>query len=276
MSRQDFIRDYELSVRVGEVDVIIKPPMRVEFSAVKSISGQLNKILLAVYNLEPSKRLELYKDVEDVKVMPLLLFVGYQGRMELIFRGTIGWCASDCEGADIVTRIRCFDGGSDFVSSFICKTVTANDVAIDSVLEALPLVGKGKISERQQTIRPRVLVGSPSRVLDSLVETTERWYVDNERLYILKDNEVVGEYIPLVSAATGLISAPTRAVKRVTFKTLINPSVSIGKRARVESVLAPHLNGVYKVEDITYSGDNYGSTWFQECTGRLIEGAKVL
>jgi len=28
-------------------------------------------------------------------------------------------------------------------------------------------------------------------------------------------------------------------------------------------VTAPHLNGVYRLETITYKGDNYGSTWGQ-------------
>lgn len=269
MTTTRFTRDYELSITVGDSDAIIKPPIRIDFSVNKSISGQLNKMNLNIYNLSPSKRNSIVKDVEDTDVIPLSLFAGYQGRLEMIFRGTISKCSNRRNGADIVTSISCFDGGSDFFDTFICKTVTKNEVAIDSILENMPRITKGKITKRPVLTRPKVLVGSPSDLLDNMTDPDEHWYVENEKLYVLKDNDVVGIYIPEVSTRTGLIGSPTRETKRVTFKAMLDPSVRIGSRVSLKSTLAPHLNGIYKIEDVNYNGDNYGDEWSQTCTCQL-------
>jgi len=128
----------------------------------------------------------------------------------MIFRGTISKCSNGRSGADIITRISCFDGGSDFFDTFICKTVTKNEVAVDAILADMPRITKGKISTRPVLTRPKVLVGSPAKILDNMTDEEEHWFVENEKLYMLKDGEVVGTYIPEVSAKTGLISSPTR------------------------------------------------------------------
>ena len=269
MTKTRFTRDYEISIAIGESETIIKPPIRVDFDINKSISGQLNKMNLNIYNLSPSKRLSIVKDVEDTDVIPLSVFAGYQGRLEMIFRGTISKCSNGRSGADIVTRISCFDGGSDFFDTFICKTVTKNEVAVDAILADMPRITKGKISTRPVLTRPKILVGSPAKILDNMLDEEEHWYVENEKLYMLKDGEVVGVYVPEVSAQTGLINSPTREKKRVTFKMMIDPSVKIGSRASLKSIIAPHLNGIYKIEDINYSGDNYGDEWSQTCTCQL-------
>ena len=271
-----FNRDYELSIQVGTSDAIVKPPIRIDFNVMKSISGQLNKMTLNVYNLAPSKRLSIVKDIEQVKVIPLLLFVGYKNRMELIFKGTISKCSNARSGADIITRISSFDGGSDFLSSFICKTVKSSDVAIETIVDSMPRITKGKISQRPVLTRPKVLVGTSSQLLDGMVDGEEYWFVDNEQLYVMDGDQVIGSYIPEVSAATGLISTPEREATRVTFKMLIDPSVRIGSRVQLKSSLAPHLNGIYKVEDAVYVGDNYGDEWSLVCTCSLVTNEVVL
>jgi hypothetical protein len=109
-----------------------------------------------------------------------------------------------------------------------------------------------------------------------MVGPGETWYIDDEQLYVIKDNEVTSGLKPVVSAATGLISTPTRDSKLVTFETLMNPTVKIGGLASLKSATAPHLDGIYRIETIAYSGDNYGDAWMQTCTGTLAAGAKTL
>lgn len=271
-----FNRHYELSITVNGSDTLIVPPIRIDFNASKSISGQLNKMILNIYNLNPAKRLSLVKDVEDSIVIPLSIFVGYQNKLGLIFKGTISRCSNDRKGADIITSIRCFDGGSDFFNSFISRTVKKNEIAIDTIIEELPRINKGKISERPVLTRPRVLVGSPAKLLNNMLDEEERWFIDNETLNILDDKDVIGSYIPEVSSKTGLINTPQRESSRVTFKMIIAPLVKIGSRVSLKSVVAPHLNGVYKIEDINYNGDNYGDEWSQTCTGVLKTDVTVI
>jgi len=44
---------------------------------------------IQITNLAENKRLSLVKDAEQRKIMPIGLSVGYQDRIELIFKGTI-------------------------------------------------------------------------------------------------------------------------------------------------------------------------------------------
>jgi len=272
-----FNRTYTLEFDIGSRTEVIKPPLRISFEADKSIMGGLNKCRIQLYNIEERKRLALAKDAEQQgKRIPIRLSCGYQDRQELIFKGTIFTGGTERQGADLVTTIESQDGGFDFTNSFTSRTVEGGKRAVDSVRQDMPNTDEGKITERPMLTRPKVLVGNSAQLIDEMVGPGETWYIEDERLYIIKDNEVTSRFIPVVSAATGLISTPTRSSQQVTFQTLINPTVKIGVRVQLESTTAPFMNGIYKIETITYSGDNYGDAWSQTCTGRLGAGTVVL
>ena len=277
MTTPRFNRTYTLEFDIGSRTEVIKPPLRISFEADKSIMGGLNKCRIQLYNIEERKRLALAKDAEQQgKRIPIRLSCGYQDRQELIFKGTIFTGGTERQGADLVTTIESQDGGFDFTNSFTSRTVEGGKRAVDSVRQDMPNTDEGKITERPMLTRPKVLVGNSAQLIDEMVGPGETWYIEDERLYIIKDNEVTSRFIPVVSAATGLISTPTRSSQQVTFQTLINPTVKIGRRVKLESTTAPYMDGVYRIETITYSGDNYGDAWSQTCTGRLGAGTVVL
>ena len=276
MSIPRFNRTYTLEIDIGKRTEIIKPPMRISFEVDKSTSGGLNKANIQLYNIEEGKRLALAKDAEQKKRIPIRLSCGYEDRQELIFKGTIFTGGTERQGPELVTTIESQDGGFDFTNSFTSRTVEGGRRAVDAALQDMPNTGVGKITERPVLTRPKVLVGNSAQLIDEMVGPGETWYIENEQLYIIKDNEVTSRFIPVVSAATGLISTPTRESKLVTFQTLINPTVKIGRRVQLISTTAPYMDGVYRIETITYSGDNYGDAWSQTCTGRLGEGTVVL
>ena len=276
MSTPRFSRNYVLVITADGRNVLIKPPIQVVFEVTKSIRGGLNKMNIQITNLAESKRLSLVKDAEQQKIMRIGLSVGYQDRIELIFKGTIHTGSNSRQGPDLLTSLECLDGGEDFLHSFTSRTVEGGRRAIDAALEDMPNTETGKITERPVLTRPKVLVGNSARLINDMVEPDETWYIDNEQLYVIKDNEVTSGLKPVVSAATGLISTPTRDSKLVTFETLMNPSVKIGGLASLKSATAPHLDGIYRIETISYSGDNYGDAWTQTCTGTLDKGIKTL
>ena len=277
MSIPRFNRTYTLEIDIGTRTEIIRPPMRISFEVDKSIMGGLNKCRIQLYNIEERKRLALAKDAEqNEKRIPIRLSCGYEDRQELIFKGTIFTGGTERQGPDLVTTLESQDGGFDFTNSFTSRTVEGGRRAVDAVRQDMPNTGEGKITERPTLTRPKVLVGNSAQLIDEMVGPGETWYIENERLYIIKDNEVTSRFIPVVSAATGLISTPTRESELVTFQTLINPTVKIGRRVKLESTTAPYMDGVYRIETITYSGDNYGDAWSQTCTGRLGGGTVVL
>jgi len=272
-----FERNYELTVQVSSGEaVLVKPPMRVSFSANKSAVGGLNKLTVNVYNLNQTHRLALAKDAEDPKRIPITFRVGYKDSMQLLFKGTVHRGTNTREGADFVTELECLDGGHDFLTGFISATVKGKVRALDAVLAGLPNSGKGKLTALTDTTRPTVLVGSPARLLDRLVGEGEAWYVDDEKLFILKSDEVVSTFVPVVNAATGLLNTPTREALRVTFDTLLNPTLRIGGLCKLESVSAPQMDGVYKIDSIGYNGDNYGATWAQSVTCLVAQDYKAI
>jgi len=241
--------------------------MRIAFDCQKSVTGGLNKLILKVYNLTASNRHKLAKDREEQKRIPVILSVGYKENLELVFQGTVEKGENSRNGSDHISTLDCLDGGFDFINSFTSATVVGKNTAIDTILTDMPNTGKGKITEQNNLVRPKVLVGNSIKLIEQQLNDDETWYIDNEKLNIIKENEVISSFVPLISAKTGLINTPQRQNQKVTFDTLMNPTVKIGGKAQLESKTAPHLNGVYKVESMGYKGDYHGSDWSQSITG---------
>jgi len=263
-----FNRDFKLIVRTSYKDVIIASPIRINFTISKSVDGLLSGCTIKIYNLNESLRLALVKDAEDEAYIPISLFIGYKDKIELAFKGNVYRGLNERSATDMITTLECLDGGS-ILESFVSKTITKNDIVIDTILEVIDNVSRGRINTRPALLRPKVLLGNPIDLLNSLKQETESWYIEDEQLNLINIRQVTSNYIPKVSAKTGLIETPTRQEQKVTFKILIDPTVKIGRLIKLESTTAPHLNGIYKIYNITYNGDNYGQNWFQTCTGYL-------
>jgi len=270
-----FIRDYRLTIKTGHETIKISSPMRINFNINKSIDGLLNGCTIKIYNLKNSSRLALVKDEDDEKYIPVSLYVGYKNKIEKAFRGNIYRGQNARSGADIITTIDCLDGG-EMLNAFISETITKNDYIIEPILKSLTNIGKGKINKRQNLLRPKVLVGNPIDILNSMTLETEKWYIDNEQLNIIDVRQVTSYFIPPVNAKNGLIETPSKQEQRITFKILINPTITIGRLVNLSSTTAPNLNGIYKIYNIVYNGDSYGSEWTQTCSGYLNSDYEVI
>jgi len=271
-----FVRDFVLDIEVNNKGLSFRPPLRVQFEATKSIYGQLNKMSVKIYNLNGGNRKQLAKDPEQNTLIPITLSAGYQDKTEKIFKGTVFEAYSERRGTDFITTIESIDGGYDMYNSFTSQTVIGKDNAVKAILSDFTRIKKGKITEQNSLVRPKVLVGNSIKLLEEQLNDDETFYIDDEKLYIIKANEVVSEYIPVINSETGLINQPQRANKIVTFDTMMNPSIKIGGRVDLRSETALHLVGIYKVETIIYAGDNYGSDWRQKCSGRIIPDLQVI
>ena len=270
-----FLRDYELTIGIGTQAVIIRPPFRIAFSADKSDDATLNKLTLKIYNLSEAKRLRLVRDEDGSGYFPLEIKVGYQGKLETIFRGSISTAGSTREGAEFITAIECLDGGNDFLRGFVSTTVTTKAVAFDAILGSMPNTARGKIGTATEIIRPKVLVGNSIAVTQEMLDPGQKWFIDDERLNILRPGEIVSSFAPVISAETGLLNTPQADKTVLTLNTMMNPAVKVGGLFRLISVTAPHLNGIYKASTITYSGDTDGNDWTQQVTGTIAQNYKV-
>lgn len=203
-----FLRDYQLTIGVGSQAVVVVPPINITFSATKSTDVALNKLILKVWNLRQSNRLALVKDEEEDEYIPLELSVGYQGRMQLLFRGSVHKGEHQREGADFVNTIECLDGGKDALSSFTSVTVRGKDQAIRAALGDMPNTAEGAITKHAELVRPKVLVGNSARLITDMLDDDEAMFIDDEQLFVLRDDEVRSDLAPLVTARTGLMNTP--------------------------------------------------------------------
>ena len=276
MSLSRFNRDYELTIQVDGQAVTFRPPIRVSFTANKSIAGGLNRLDISVYNMREANRNAIAKDPEDQKYIPLKFKAGYKDNLEQLFRGSIHRANTRRDGADLVTEIECVDGGFDYQFSETDRVIAAGGDQVEAVLKDMPNTGKGAISERQPLIRPKVMVGRTPKKIDSFVQDGESWFIENEKLHIIKDGEVIGTSVPIVSAATGLLEAPQRDQQRVTVKIRYNGAIRTGGRFKLESELAEYMNAIYRAETIEFEGDWEGEAWDQTITGLPITAPEVL
>jgi len=271
-----FLRDYQLTIGVGNQAVVVVPPINITFSATKSTDVSLNKLILKVWNLRQANRLALVKDEEEDEYIPLELSVGYQGRMQLLFRGSVHKGEHQREGADFVNTIECLDGGKDALSSFTSVTVRGKDQAIRAALGDMPNTAEGAITPHAQLVRPKVLVGNSARLITDMLDDDEAMFIDDEQLFVLRNDEVRNDLAPLVTARTGLMNTPQASKGEVTFQTIMNPTLKVAGLCQLESVTAPDLNGVYRIDQINYSGDYTGDDWTQVVTAKRAPNYKVV
>lgn len=278
MSYNRFSRDYEVSITIKDIVYLVRPPLNIQFDARKSAGGRgLNTLSLSIYNLAETKRLALVKDAEDITHIPIEFKAGYDGQLVRLYKGNVFTAQTICNGVDYVTTLECQDGGTDYLNSFTARAVKSKGAAISGILKDMPNTGKGKISPSLSPIlRPKIIVGNSAVCIDELLNDDESFFIDEEKLYIIKDNEVVSAFIPVVSPETGLKDTPKRKNKIVSFVTLLNPQVRIAGLVELKSTTAVHLNAAYKIDAVTYRGEYDGDNWEQECTCLLAQEFKTI
>ncbi len=298
-----FYRDYRLTVGIGDQAVIIQPPITISFKALESVNKKsLGKLSVSINGLKPSTRLQLVKAEDEKKYIPVRLEVGYDGKLRQVFQGSVKSGAVKREGPIHIVSLECEDGGHDYINSFTSRTVRSKDQVVDSVLQDMPNTKKGAITKQQTLVRPKVLVGSSSKIISDMLAPDEDLFIKDERVHILKSNEVISGNIPVVNARSGLLNTPqatkisaqdeggkkakkptnepdtdpagkkdtdsstlTKSSKgQIVFDTKLNPMLVIGGLCAIESITNPALNGVYKIYQIETSGQNKGASWYQK------------
>ncbi|MBL3520311.1 hypothetical protein H0A43_07470 [Arcobacter lanthieri] len=277
-----FQRNYSLEIiTLNNQKIIIQPELRITFDITKSIKGSLNNGTIQIYNLSQTNRDQLVKDEDEIKeedkkstpknpddkrelpsdYMQFELKAGYT-KIETIFKGAIAKAFSKKQGAEFITTIEAYDGLYDMQNSYTSKVVKGN--ISEQVIQDMPTVKKGKITEQNPLLRARVLVGNSFKILEENLTENETFYIDDGVIHIIKDKEVTSSYMPLVNSETGLLDTPEKAEKEVRFETMMNPLLKIGCLLKLESLYDKRFNGIYKINTIHYTGDYGGTDWKQE------------
>ena len=269
-------RNYQLRVGVGSQAVTIKPPFRISFSVDKSIEVGLNKAKIMVWGLKQSTRLKLIKDEWSQEHFPIELMIGYGDKLGLIFRGSVRKGEFDRDGADFVSTMDCFDGGVDVINGFTNTVANSKKEAVQAALADMPNTKTGAISKEGSLTRPVIMVGNSANLIANQLDEDEEFFIDNEQLFVINRDEVRSNYAPLVTARTGLLNTPVVSKGKITFDTMINPTLTLAGLCKVEAKFNPEVNDVYRIEQMNYSGDYKGPDWSQSVSGRLANNTRVV
>ena len=129
-----FNRNYRLSIDLndGQDEIVIQPPMTIEFNISRAANAQINLMNLSIYNLKDSTRQRIFQDryrIKDYK--RVTLEAGYGDELNVIYQGSIYQARSVLSGSEVRTDIISRDGGFDYPTAQINQTFEAGTTLKD-------------------------------------------------------------------------------------------------------------------------------------------------
>lgn len=268
---------------LGE-DVIIEYPMTAQFLIRRGLGTSLNAMDIRILNLSRETRDKIFQDrfsyfkaySGELEYRFCELEAGYGDKLYSVFRGVLFEVVHSRDGADVITHINVRDGGFDTVVSqaFLTLQPPVTRKRLVEILTAqFPEVTLGAVGDDGVTFsRPVVISGN---VWDSLrLYTENNVKIDMQKVYALRDFEVVDEETIIINADTGLLQAPRREDAFLSVTTLFEPQVAISRLVQLESTVQPRYNGLYKVITIEHNCVMSGTVGgvCQTTLGLLVSG----
>lgn len=274
MENAQFGRFYELQI----ADLLIRD-LDIAFQVTKTLDKEPNTLELVVYNLNPEHQQQL----QSTKNPVVQLEAGYKSNSGVIFLGDVREVGSQYQRPDWVTTLSSGDGeqamkfdriNKSFVNGSTLKTV------LTELGKAMPSIGIGNLNEAlaqakipgagtDQFINGVTVSGNASRELDRIVRSAGfEWSIQNKKFQILEAGKALATEAVLLTPGTGLIGSPTIDSDGIlNFVALLNSDILPGKQVRIVSTL---IDGFFRVERATYSGDLSGTDWYVQCEAKLL------
>lgn len=259
--------------------------LRVAFTASRGISGSPNTFEVKIWNLNQGNRNSIGKELKDVQIEAGYVPPEGGGNLGIISKGQIRDVQHDRDGPDIITTISCGDGDKAFRKATISKTIPKGTKVSEVVEELYKELekqgidrGEWKFPEDDRELkRPYSMCGGCTRELDTLGRGNKfYWSIQNGAMEVIpSDGHLSGQV--LISAQNGMIGSPTITDNGIKVKTLLNPEIRPNRTIKVESeVLEMNAeDGIYRVSQVDFSGDNREGDFTADIHGEAISGGKV-
>lgn len=279
--------------------------LQVTFDCSKSSNNtnQSDSCAIEIYNLSD----ETLKYFEG-SFVAADFYVGYKEiGMKRLFAGQITQVTTRKNQTDRVTQIIMGSGYTELNYTLLNKVVPAGKTVKDVVEEIrkeMPGVVRGIYAGtnlNNPVIYGYPLHGTPKEMLQEIGRANNvEWRVDNQVLYANDVKGAIGKSAFVFSKDTGLIEVPyktsgnlngnlkhggskpknpksstttsTTVVPGVQFKALLNPEVLPGTIIELKDT---ELDGFYKVDNVRFTGDYRGESWYIECfcSGKKVDGS---
>ena len=216
----------------------------------------------------------------------IVIEAGYEGNQYgVIFDGNVLQPIREKEdGNTYKLTLICIDGDAFYNGAFLISSAVKGQTARDIINTC---TSKGTVTAQQNFIsdslsnlkltRGKVMFGTAKKYLRQVAKSENATlYLDNGKVNIIKAPDFNKDEIVEINPTSGLIGIPTQLNYGVTGKCLLNPRIKLNTlihisndlvKAQQASQKAQYTldnDGIYRVTQITYSGDTRGTEWYCE------------
>ncbi len=256
--------------------------LRMAFKITHSAKPEANPAEISIWNLNFDHRAKVQG--QPRRPISVLVEAGYGKNLQTIFRGNLRRAPSSRQGPDWVTTLRCGDGEHALATARISESFRPGK-KIKDVMKRLAkklqesgldlgdtLSRLDSATHRQKLtefLKGTVLDGPAKEHFDALLQAHGlEWSVQDNAIQVLPVGQPTNAEAVLLTPKTGLIGSPCPGEKGlIKFTALLQPSLRPGRQVKVESA---QLNGFYRAEKVTHTGDTHGQPWYSEIEGRPL------
>lgn len=273
-------RRYRILISDGESKAFEVSQLRCTFNIVRNVLLEPNYSEVTIYNLNAQTENAIIKEG-----MRIIVEAGYEGdQYGIIFDGDVLQPIREKEsGVTYKLTINSIDGDKfmnfGLANFSILRGQSQRDVVENVVNKATIPSQLGSISSEigeAKLTRGKVVFGMAKDILRQVAKTNAATcYVDGGKVNIIKPTDLPkGEVIDL-SPTTGLIGTPTQTNYGAEIKCLINPSIKLNSLVHIDNSLIKarqtglneiqnplDSDGLYRINQITYTGDTRGNDWY--------------
>jgi hypothetical protein len=259
---------------------------RIRFSVQKMLGPATNRAHIQVWNLNPELRRSLAQRISDFQSQPrplVYLSAGYTDTMALICRGSILRCINRHDPPDWVTEVDVLTDWQQTSNAIVPSTLanqsnTEPKVLVDALFAELKWGAALYAVDAEDVIRSAnsLTVAVNGLVADQLTTILHTygltWMIDDRAPVVFTERGAVDPStpagnLPVLSEATGVVGTPQVTDLGVEIRTLLNPSLRIGRRFMVNSPTIQESLGPlartqqYVATQVRHEGDTWGNEW---------------
>lgn len=295
---QQYIREFGLVIDTGSETIDVSE-LRGRFNVKQTMLQTPNYADIVITNLKESTAQKIKKEGQSVT-----LKAGYRGASEQIFKGNLIQKRIGRENpVDTYAALLAQAGDLAYNAATVSKTLAQGSTykdQVDVVLEAMKPFGitAGNIADLGSKKMPgaRVLFGMARDVMrDIAFSTKTSWFIENDQLHVVKDNEPTAGDAFVLNSSTGLIGRPVQTFDGIIARCLLNPKLKPGVRVKIdqasidEAAFSPSVSGglsnelfpsladdgFYKIEVADHQGDTRGNAWYTDIITSRADGKGV-
>lgn len=240
--------------------------LRVAFSAQKTVTGDPNKIDIAIWGLS-------LKTIQSIRsnLTKIQLVAGYLSSADsasLVASGAILSAVPERQGPDIVLKIVALDGYGGMVRGAYSRSFaggTPLSAVVADIAASLPGVSLGQVKVDGSLFQKgQQFSGATTEQLNKLGDQNGfSWSIQDGVFQAVMDSQDTGRDFFFTSqrnliSAVPLLNGPTAENVGVEITAKFDARMKPGDRMTIDSLVNPALNGSYKSTSVNLSFDSHG------------------